>query len=364
MRLAVLAPSSSIHTRRWCSALAVRGHDVTLFTQHSGTSHLTPDGVKIDCLPFSETAGYFLNAAPLRWRLNALQPSLLHTHYASGYGTTSALVNFKPSLLSVWGSDVFEFPRQSRLKYELVRWNLRRAQRIASTSHVMAAEVQRLIRGIQKPNITPFGVNCQLFRPQQVRNVETITIGTVKTLTHVYGIDVLIRAFAILRTNTRRHNATRASRLRLLIVGDGEHRSEFYNLAVQLGIGAVTEFAGAVPHAQVPSWLSKLDVYVAVSRQESFGVAVVEASACGVPVVVSDVGGLPEVVRNGVTGWIVPQDDPHALADALSTLVVDGELRQRFGDAGRRFILENFDWDRCVDTMEKLYCDVVNTKHC
>lgn len=228
----------------------------------------------------------------------------------------------------------------------------------------MAAEVQRLVQGIQPPAVTPFGVDCALFRPQQVRCAGTITIGTVKTLTHVYGVDVLIRAFARLWAIAHRQNARCASRLRLLIVGDGEQRSDLCNLAVQLGIGAVTEFAGAVPHAQVPLWLRKLDVYVAASRQESFGVAVVEASACGVAVVVSDAGGLPEVVRDGVTGWIVPQDDPHTLADALSTLVFEDELRQRFGNAGRQFVLQNYDWDRCVDTMERLYDDVAGARRC
>jgi glycosyltransferase involved in cell wall biosynthesis len=97
-----------------------------------------------------------------------------------------------------------------------------------------------------------------------------------------------------------------------------------------------------------------LDIYVALSRQESFGVAVIEAGAAGRPVVVSNVGGLPEVVRDGETGFIVPPNDPDAAADALERLVRDQLLRRQMGEAGAQHVAKNYSWDASVQTMIKV----------
>jgi glycosyltransferase involved in cell wall biosynthesis len=112
-------------------------------------------------------------------------------------------------------------------------------------------------------------------------------------------------------------------------------------------------FAGPVPHAEVPHWLHQMDIYVAASRldSESFGVAVLEASACALPVVVSDVGGLPEVVAHGVTGLVVPRDDPAALSAAVERLVADADLRRAFGEAGRVRVQQQYEWTHSVDEM-------------
>jgi glycosyltransferase involved in cell wall biosynthesis len=112
-----------------------------------------------------------------------------------------------------------------------------------------------------------------------------------------------------------------------------------------------------VSHQAVPGWLNRFDIFVAPSRldSESFGVAAVEASACGIPVVVSDVGGLPEVVKNGSTGLIVPRDSPEELASALRRLLESATLREKMGETGRSFVVEEYEWEKCVDLMERTY---------
>ncbi len=148
---------------------------------------------------------------------------------------------------------------------------------------------------------------------------------------------------------------------RLLIVGDGPQSAELEALAHQLSIAQRTQFAGAVAHAEVPAWLNRLDIYAAPSRldSESFGVAVIEASACALPVVVSDAGGLPEVVQDGETGLVVPRDDVPALQAALKRLVLDAALRQELGRRGRAHVAREYEWGHCVDVMERCYAQVV-----
>jgi len=78
-------------------------------------------------------------------------------------------------------------------------------------------------------------------------------------------------------------------------------------VASDLGVADRVEFVGWVPHRDVPTELAKLDIYAALSRMESFGVAFVEAGAAARRVVVSDAGGLPEVTVDGLTGFVVPK---------------------------------------------------------
>lgn len=88
---------------------------------------------------------------------------------------------------------------------------------------------------------------------------------------------------------------------------------------------------------------------------ESFGVAIVEASASARPVIVSDAGGLPEVTVNGETGIIVPRDDPEAAADALEKLILNPELRHSMGINGRLHVSKYYSWDQCISTMLNTY---------
>jgi len=82
-------------------------------------------------------------------------------------------------------------------------------------------------------------------------------------------------------------------------------------------------FTGKVPYNEVPKYQNMLTISVSVSDSESFGVAILEASACEKPVVVSNVGGLTEVVEDGVTGIIVPPRNPEKTAEAIEKLLLD-----------------------------------------
>ena len=355
-RIALLGPANSIHLQRWTAALVQRGHRVCLISQHRCERALLPDAAELVELPHEGGLGYFRNAGPLRAALARWRPEILNAHYASGYGTTAAMAGFTPNVLSVWGSDVYDFPYENAAKGWLLRRNLRRATAIASTSEAMAQQVRRLVPGRDEIAITPFGVDLTLFAPTSLRRAPGgVTIGIVKTLAPKYGVDLLLRAFAGLRQSA----AVRAlpQPCRLLVVGDGPQRAQLEALASELGIAAHTEFAGAVAHEDVPAFLSRLDIYAAPSRldSESFGVAVIEASACALPVVVSDAGGLPEVVCHGETGLVVPRDDVPALQAALERLVLDPALREALGGAGRSHVERCYEWGRCVDLMERCY---------
>lgn len=355
-RIALLGPANSIHLQRWAAALAARGHAICVISQHRCDPALLPRSVEAIWLPHGGALGYFRNAGALRSALARWRPEIMNAHYASGYGTTAALAGFAPTLLSVWGSDVYDFPYENAAKGWLLRRNLRRATAIASTSEAMARQVRRLVPECGEIAITPFGVDLTVFAPEPARRApRQLTIGTVKSLAPKYGVELLLRAFAGLLEDIDVRALPEPCRL--LIVGDGPQRAALEALAHELGIASQTEFTGAVAHADVPAHLNRLDIYAAPSTldSESFGVAVIEAGACALPVVVSDAGGLPEVVRDGETGLVVRRDDVPALQAALKRLALDPALRESLGRAGRVHVERVYEWGHCVDRMTQCY---------
>jgi glycosyltransferase involved in cell wall biosynthesis len=102
-----------------------------------------------------------------------------------------------------------------------------------------------------------------------------------------------------------------------------------------------------------------ISVSVSITDSESFGVAVIEASACEKPVIVANVGGLPEVVEDEVTGFVVPPQDAEATASALEKLVLNKSLRQEMGNAGRQRVQRLYDWKNNVQQMLSIYHEVL-----
>ena len=362
MKVAFLAGQNSIHTVRWVNAMVAKVNELHLLTMHQPSDPID-SRVQIHNLPYKAPQGYFLNTKRLQKLLAEIQPDLLHVHYASGYGTLGRLSNYHPLLLSVWGSDVYDFPATSFFHRALVAANLRQADWVCSTSEVMAQQTESLCPDLTHLSITPFGIDIAKFRPEAKQDQNYLTIGTVKKLAPKYGIDILIKAFAQAREIAVAQSPDLANQLRLTIVGDGIQRKELESLAQQLKIDHVTNFVGAVPHEQVPDYLNQMDIYVAASRldSESFGVAVLEASACGLPVIVSDAGGLPEVVQDQVTGYIAPKENVPATAEAIVKLIHSESDRQRLGSAGRKLVLERYVWQENVQLMRETYDKLINT---
>jgi glycosyltransferase involved in cell wall biosynthesis len=288
----------------------------------------------------------------LRRLQDQINPDVVNVHYATGYGTLARMARLSaPVLLSVWGSDVYDFPKRNRICEWLLRGNLASATRLASTSVAMAGVASQYAPG-REFSITPFGVDTDLFVPMERQASERARIGTVKSMRAVYGIDDLITAFSIV--------AKDHTEAELHLYGDGPDTDKLRALAESLGVADSVVFHGAIPHEQVPAALNEMDVFAALSPQiESFGVAIIEAGACGLPVVVSDVDGPAEVVENDATGIVVPRRNPEAAARAINRLLEDEDVRRAMGAAGRAHVVAEYSWRRSLDLMERAYADTI-----
>jgi len=145
---------------------------------------------------------------------------------------------------------------------------------------------------------------------------------------------------------------------RLVLVGDGPERPRALETARELGVSDHVLFLGK--HQAVDELLACADLFLLPSKNESFGLAALEALACGVPVIASDTGGLPEVVVHGETGFLLPLGAVDEMAEAGVSLLADDARWIRFSKAARADAVERFSNHRIVPLYEQLYQDVLD----
>lgn len=362
----MLANCASIHTYRWATSLSVLGVEIGIFSFIPDLENLYHDypDIKIYCYKiekeiFQRGDGslhklrYIYSFRNLKKIITEFKPDIVHAHYLSSYGFLGSLINFHPFVVSVWGSDIFVFPNKSIIHKAITKYVLNKADTILSTSNCMAVETKKYTS--KDIIITPFGIDINIFKPKQVQtifNENEIVIGTIKTLDPRYGIQYLLKAFKIVVDKFPDYN------LKLLIVGGGHYENDLRDLAAKLDIFNKVIFTGKVKHNLVSNYYNMIDIFVALSEYESFGVAVLEASACSKPVIVSNVGGLPEIVIANTTGIIVPPKNEFEAAIAIEELIKNKSKRELFGRNGREMVLNSFVWDKNVEQMYNIYSKV------
>jgi glycosyltransferase involved in cell wall biosynthesis len=361
MKILFLADPGSSHTIKWAKAIASRNNSIYILglspyreEDYENTSiqvkslSLSNDNFDGESKGISKTK--YLKLIPkVKEVIAEFEPDLMHAHYASSYGLLGALTKFHPYAISVWGTEIYEFGEKSIIHRNLLKYNFKKADAVLSTSRDMAIRTSKFTK--KKVEITPFGIDTQHFTPQSTEH-EGLVIGTVKSMERFYGIDLLIKAFAQLKGND----------LTLKLVGDGTKTKEYKTLVEELKLEDRVTFTGRIESDQIVQELNSMDIFVAASRAESFGVSILEASSCGIPVVSSNVGGLPEVVENGVTGFTVASEDIDALTLKIQELVDSKELRLNMGSAGREFVQNTYEWEDCVSKMTNIYESLVNNE--
>ncbi len=350
IKVVILGENGSVHIQKWIQALAL--HKILELHVISFDRGVKYPEVKYYPLKifFNNKIDYLLNVKRVNKYIKEIKPMLVHSHYATSYGYLGMKSNFHPFLVTGWGADIFDSPKEAIMRQLLIRI-FKKADAITVLSRITLKEMKKLS---PKPvELIPFGVDISKFRNIKSKNDNIIRIGTIRTLSEKYGVEYLIRAFAMLS-----HKYTN---IRLEIVGDGPLKPKLISLANELKISDKVTFHGYVnQNADFDKYiqiLSNLDIFAILSilDSETFGVAAVEASACSIPVVATHVGGLPEVIENNVTGLLVKPCDAEDTAQALEKLIKDENLRMQMGSNGRKKVENEYDWDKNVNKMISIY---------
>lgn len=135
--------------------------------------------------------------------------------------------------------------------------------------------------------------------------------------------------------------------------GEEKYESELKSLTYKFGLSDDVIFTGF--REDVNRILSAIDILAFPSNEESFGITLIEAMAMKVPVVASNNAGVTDVIINGKTGILIPPKDPVSLANALTGLLEKPELRKKLGEEGRKRVEVNFNIDKTIEVLEKVY---------
>lgn len=366
MKILILSNPDSIHTQRWVKSLSENGFEIYLFGFNKCNSqfysylpNVTYSYIEItnklkkrtNSTSF-EKLKYLKSINTLKKIINNFRPDILHAHYATSYGLVGSLLNFKPFVVSVWGSDVFSFPKKSFLHKQVLKYVLNQASFLLSTSNIMSLEISKYTS--REITVIPFGIDINIFNKKENIKSDKIIIGNVKTLLYNYGIDILIKAFNIVIKTTNNKN------LLLYILGTGEDKIYFINLVKELKIEKNVKFIGYVENEKLPDYYSMFSMTVSPSLNESFGVVAIEAMGCQCPVIVSDAPGFVETVIDNVTGVIVPRNNVEETAKAIIKLLDDEKLRIEMGKSGREHVLKKYDWNSNVAKQVQVYKKIMN----
>ena len=215
------------------------------------------------------------------------------------------------------------------------------------------AKMRQLLPAVDPQFFNPGNQVAGNILREQVGFAGRPTIVSVSRLMARKGHDELIKAMPELKKLI--------PGIALLIVGEGSYRNNLENLIIKLDLELDVHLTGKVPYLELPAWYGAGDVFAMPCRTrkagwdvEGLGIVYLEASATGLPVIAGDSGGAPEAVAEGKSGFVVGGTDQKALIEKIHLLFKDEKKRKEMGEFGRRWILDNWTWEKPFARLQKL----------
>lgn len=356
-RILYFSNCNNYHTYKWANYFSSEGYEIhiaSLEKPKEGNAGELP-GVNVHWLSNKSSRlgselqklSYLQTIGQAKELIEKINPDIVHAHYASSYGTICAEACRRPYYLSVWGNDIYDFPKKGLLHRAIVQRALSKCTWLMSTSNAMAAETHKYTA--KYIYVTPFGVDMNLFNPNKAKSHEGFVVGTVKGLEKKYGIEEMLRACKIV------HDQRPDIDLRVRIAGKGTLEGYLHDVATKLGMDGYLQWLGFISQEQAASEWASFDVALVPSESESFGVSAVEAQACGTPLVISDAPGLMEACNNGKDVLVVHRGDIIALANAIERLADDASLRASNSKGALNYVRQAYEYSICFDRIKSIY---------
>ncbi|HYJ32171.1 MAG TPA: glycosyltransferase family 4 protein [Candidatus Binatia bacterium] len=319
MRILLLAHAPVVHTQRWASALAARGHEVRLLTAKAAPGAAFPGAVVGAPLPIGALRYASAKGAVLR-EARAFRPDVAVAHFLPNYGFLAALAGLRPLLLVAWGSDLLVNATRTPFHAARARFVLARADRVHVDADMLARAAVRLGAPEGRVWTRPWGVDVDALAPRETwaarrARAPELRLLWTRTLSPLYDPVTFVQALGILRA--------RGVAFRATIAGEGPLRGTLEAEARRLEIAAAVRFTGWVGEEALRALLREHEVYVSLSRSDSTSQSLLEAMAAEILPVVTDIEGNREWITHRTTGLLVGERDAEAVACALAEIARD-----------------------------------------
>jgi glycosyltransferase involved in cell wall biosynthesis len=323
------------------------------------------EGLRIYRLPYRRKLSNSPLSVAWLWRVWRIirdeAPDLINIHTpVPGLGDLTSIVAGDRSIVLNYHSGPMRKER-SRLNaiiwiYEqvLAKPMLYKARQIISSSEYVRNGI--LARFKHKTlTITP-GVDSDMFRPPEspVDSEHVIFVGSLNKSDSYKNLSGLLAACQKL--------VAIVPDLKLTVVGDGDGRAGYEQLASNLGLDDMTTFTGSLDREALADAYRAASVFALPSAKDSFPLVITEAMASGLPVVSSNIGGIPTLVDDGVDGLLVSPTDVGALAEALARVLTDKTLARQMGRAGREKAVRRLSWLSRAEMTDAVFRNVVASR--
>jgi glycosyltransferase involved in cell wall biosynthesis len=344
-----LGGGAEVYLHQIFKRIAVMGHSVTLFCSHFAGAPKEEDIDGIHVIR-KGNRNLFNYIVPLEYRKR-----FRHEHYDIIIDDINKIPFHSPlfvrepllaMVMHLFDKAIFKeasFPAASYVYVaERLALSIYRKTPLVAISESTRKEL--MMHGCPQENIflVPCAVNHAVYRQiPGVHRTEPL-IGYVGRIKKYKSVDHLLHAFAIVLKEL--------PLAKLVIIGDGDSKSEFQRIAHTLHINQATTFTGFLPPEEKIRLLNQMQIVVNTSAKEGWGLTVTEANACGTPAVASDVPGLRDAVRDGESGLLYEYGNIEQLAEKMLLLLRDEHLRARLS-AGALAYAQSLTWDASAKTM-------------
>lgn len=370
LKICFLGNAASIHTIKWVSYFAEKGHEVHLFSYDNPQTenvkgirfHLLDKKFSITMWPFNTLVNLPFTVKKLKRAINRIKPDLVHAHYVTSYGGLALLSGFRPLIVTAWGSDVLIAPKNSLIARITVSNVFEKSELITCDAFHMKKAIMKFGVPESKIKIINFGIDIERFSPgkKNERLLEKLgilsnqkVVISLRRLGEIYNVETLIKAIPLI--------INKFPSVKFLIVGEGSRKEYLENLAGKLEVSSKVNFVGFVPNEKLIEYLKVSDIYVSTSLSDG-GIAssTAEAMACKLPVVITDVADNKEWVKDGENGYLIPVKSPQKLAEKVIYLLQRDNLRKEMGEKGREMVELKNSYKKEMGKMEKIYKKIVN----
>jgi glycosyltransferase involved in cell wall biosynthesis len=298
-----------------------------------------------------------LGMLQLLWVCCKEKPNLLHIHWPFPHGLialpASILLNI-PMVFSFHGAELM-LAKKFGFVTHILRWLLSIAKGVTANSSFTHGLIRKIYDGAV--TVIPYGMTIESKPPKKRSPGEVPTLLFVGRLDERKGLRYLLDSLPLVLAKYP---------VRLRIVGKGILEEEIKTQCRVMALNDVVDFLGFVSKEELADEYAKCDIFVlpaivdSKGDTEGLGIVMIEALAHQKPVIASAVGGIVDVIHSGITGLLVPEKDPEALAQAILSLLSNSIMAEKMGQEGLADIQIRFNWFRITPMWQQVFTNALD----